>query len=843
MFRTTLANLSRRKLRLAATSLAVLLGVMFTSGTLVLTDSLGATFNELFTNVYANTSAVVRSNHVIKGDLQVAASGSTRGTLSDSMIAKVADIDGVASASGAVQGYTQIIKRNGKALGNPNQGPPTMGSSFATDRAVSPYRVVQGRGPRTSAEFVTDISTAKAAGYRIGDHVPMLTQTGRVTKTLVGVTRFGDKSSAGGSTMSQFTLSEAQRLFGKPGQVDEIWVRANTGVTQAQVVSDIQAAKLAGTETITGAAAAQEAKDLATSFLSFITVFLLVFALIALLVGAFIIANTFSILVAQRTRELALLRAIGASARQVLASVVAEAAIVGLIASAAGLGLGFVVGTGLEALIGGSDFASSTTLSPRTIIASFVIGIGITVLSALFPARKAAKVAPVEAMRQAALEDNAHGRTRMVIGIVFAAICAVTLVAAVAAKRNVYVALGAPAGLIAAVLLGPVIAAAIARASRVLTRRSGMAGHLGVENVLRNPKRTAATASALMIGATLVCAISVFASSAVASIDNLVDTGFHGDAVITSTGNGVPLSDIDKVAKTPGVARMAAMRYGAATVDGTGMIVAASNPADLAALVDMKVSAGDLATLGNDGMAVAETEATRRHWRVGTTVKVVLLDGTAKTLTVKAIYTNPLVGRSVFASTEAIAGSLVQPVSQIAFVKADAGVDSATLVARLDRIMKSNPTATVQTNAEFKKSSAAQMDAFLNIVYAMLGLAVFIAFMGIVNTLGLSILERTRELGLLRAVGMTRRQLRKTIRIEALLISMTGTVVGLVLGTAIGAALIKSFGPNQALTGFAIPVDRLVTVLVVGVIVGLVSAILPARRATRMDPLAALATN
>lgn len=842
MFRATIANLARRKLRLLATSLAVLLGVMFTSGTLVLTDSLGATFDELFTDIYANTSAVVRSSHEVQGGLEVSASGPTRGTLSDELISQVAKTPGAAAAVGFVQDYTQIIKPNGKALGNPNQGPPTMGSSYPTDPALSPYRLAEGRAPRANDEIVTDVAAANDAGYRIGDTVPLLTPIGRTSKKLVGLTLFGDKKSAGGSTMVQFTLAEAQRQLAKEGKVDEIWVRARPGVSEARLVHAIAERHLPGTETITGTAAAQEAKDLATSFLSFITVFLLVFALIALLVGAFIIANTFSILVAQRTRELALMRAIGASARQVLTSVVVEAAVVGLVASGVGLGLGYAVGTGLQRLIGGSDFAASATLSPRTIIGSFAVGIGITVASAALPARRAARIPPITAMRETAIEDTSSGRTRTIIGAVLVAITAAALVAAVARKNNVWVAGGAPAGLLGAVVLGPIIAAGVARASRILVKRKGMAGHLGIENVLRNPKRTAATASALMIGTTLVCAISVFAASALASIDNLVDTGFHGDAVVTSTGNGIPLTDVDRIAADPDVGTFAAMRYGPVTLDGRGTIVSAADPVTLDELVDMKVSAGDLADLGTDGIAVSRRTAERRGWSVGTKVRAEMLDGTKKQVTIRALYTNPLVARDVFAAPETVKGSLLSPVAQIAFVRARPGVSADTLVQHLDKLIARNPTAKIQTNAQFKKSSAAQMNSFLNIVYAMLALAVIIAIIGIVNTLGLSILERTRELGLLRAIGMTRRQLRTTVRIEALLIAMTGTITGLVLGTAIGSSLIKSFGPRQALTGFAIPWVRLVVVLIAGILVGLFAAVFPARRAVRLDPLDALAT-
>ncbi len=842
MFRTTLANLSRRKLRMLATSLAVLLGVMFTSGTLVLTDSLQSTFDDLFSNVYEHTSAIVRSDQKVEGGIEFGAT-QTRGTLPDERIAQVAEADGVAVAEGAVSGYSQVVKSDGKALGNPNQGPPTMGGNWLVDTDLNPYEIVDGRPPQRAGEFVTDVSTADDAGFEIGDEVRLLTPTGDVTATLVGVTKFGDADSAGGSTMVQYTLEQAQEVLNKPGVVDEIWVAAEPGVTQAQVVRNIEALDLPQTEVLTGMDAAQEAKDLATAFLSFFSVFLLVFAAIALVVGAFIIANTFSILVAQRTRELALLRAIGASRRQVLLSVVAEAAVVGVIASVIGLGLGYLVASGLQQLLlGDADTASGASLTTRTVVASFVIGVGITVLSALLPARKAAKVPPVTALRDAAVEDTSHGLARTIIGAVLLVITALALIGAATNNAAGLVGLAALTGLVGAVVFGPSLAGGMARASRALVRRSGMAGHLGVENVLRNPRRTASTASALMIGATLVCAISVFAASAVASIDELVDTGFNGEVVVTSTGNGIPISDVDEARATEGVSAIAALEYGPATVEGRGTLVSATDTAALAELVDMKVSEGSIAEMGTGDVAVSETYAKANGVDLGSQLTAELLDASKVEWTVAAIYRNPLVAQSLLTTPETLEGSLVFPVAQIAFVGAAPGVAPEALVERLEKTFADNPTAQVQTNDQFKDAAASQMNTFLNIVYAMLALAVIIAIIGIVNTLGLSILERTRELGLLRAVGMTRRQLRTTIRIEALLIAMTGTIIGLVLGTAIGAALIKSFGPDQALTGFAIPWFRLIVVLLAGMAVGFLAAVLPTRRATRLDPLDALAT-
>ncbi len=804
MLRTVLANISRRKLRMLGTSLAVLLGVMFTSGTLVLTDC---------------------------------------GELAEADLASIRKISGVATAEGDLLGYTQIIKKNGKALGNPNQGAPTMGGNWLDDPALNPYQIVTGRAPRTADEIVIDRASAKTTGYVVGDRIPLLTPSGRITRTVVGIAKFGDADGPGGASAVSFTTAEAQRVLGRVGKFDEVRIAAEPGISEAQVTAKVRAANLPSVEVVTGTKAADEARKAATAFLSFFSVFLLIFAAIALLVGAFIIANTFSILVAQRTRELALLRAIGASRRQVLMSVVAEAFVVGVLASAVGLGLGFLIATGLQKLLmGNSGLAGSATLSTRTVLLSFLIGIGITVLSALLPARRAARVAPVTAMREAAVEDVSRGRIRAVIGFVLLVLTAALLIAGAAVDSAKLVGVGAVAGLAGAVVFGPVLASWLARGAGRPLRSRGMAGVLGQQNVLRNPKRTASTASALMIGATLVCAITIFAASALASINNLVDTRFNGAVVVSSTGNGLPLNDVKALQDDPALGTVAAMFFAPVTIDGTGTLVAASDPQALEKMVDMETVAGDVGTLGVDDVAVSEAKAMDKGWKLGTKIEASFLDGSTRSLTVRAIYRNTLIAQNVFTNVTAVQDSLIVPFAQVAFISGKPGVSPKALKVQVDKLLKDNPTAKVQTNAEFKASSAAQMDAFLNIVYAMLALAVIIAIIGIVNTLALSIMERTREIGLLRAVGMTRRQIRTMVRIEALLIALTGTIIGIALGTAIGAALMKSFGPEQALTGFDIPVVRLVIVLVAGVVVGFVAAILPARRAARLNPLEALAT-
>ncbi len=844
MLKTILANLRRRKLRLLGTSVAVLLGVMFTSGTLVLTDSLNSAFDALFTDAYANTSAVVRSSKTIDVSATFG-QGETRAKLPTGDVDKVAAVSGVAEVEPSVLGYTQIIGRNGKALGNPNQGPPTLGGNWPTHASMNPYQLIAGHAPETADQIGIDQQSSETTGYKVGDRIDVLTPTGRVTKQIVGIARFGDAKSAGGASAVFFTLAEAQKRLGLGNQIDEIHVVAKPGISEAEIVSRLTAAHIPDAEAITATEATAQTKKAATAFVGFFSTFLLVFGAIALLVGAFIIANTFSILVAQRTRELALLRALGASRRQVLGSVVAEAGVVGVLASVIGLGLGFLVATGLQKAVffNGSGISPPVALTPRTVIASFAIGVGITVLSAILPARRASKVPPVTAMRDVALEDTGRGRIRAGVGLVFLALTVIFLALGVSGRAPIQVGIGALLGLIAAVVLGPVLAVGLGKLlGGALRATGGVASQLGQQNVLRNPKRTASTASALMIGATLVCAISVFAASAVASINSIVDTKFLGKVIVQSTGSGIPLSLVDELSTHKDLGTVAAFSFVPATVDDHPTLLTATDPAKYEKVVDLDVKQGSIASLGEDGVAVARTEADKRGYHLGDHLTVKLIDGSTSQFTIKAIYANHNMGGQIIGARRALERGMVAPIAQMALISGAPGVSAASVRDTAEKVAKNDPTAKVQTAAEFRESAAAQMNGLLNIIYAMLILAVIIAMIGIVNTLGLSILERTRELGLLRAVGMTRRQLRTAVRTEALIIALTGTIIGVVLGTAIGSALIKSIPADQGLTGFAVPPGRLIMVLVVGVLVGLIAAIWPARRAARLDPLEALAT-
>lgn len=848
MFRTILANISRRKLRLVATGLAVLLGVAFTSGTLVLTDTLGATFDNLFSDVYHGTDAVVRSSTVVKVSIEGAGSGTTRGLISDGFVPQIEKIPGVAAVAGSVSaggtssGYAQIVGKNGKALGNPNRGAPTLGGAWVDSPALNPYRLYTGRAPKVAGEVVIDKYSADQTGYKLGNVFEVLTPTGTVNVKLVGIAKFGTSDSAGGASQVLFTTTQAQTVNGTPGKFGEIRVEAKPGVSQQQLVQNISKVLPSSTQTITGTFAAKEQQDRIKQGLSFFSIFLLVFAAVGLVVGAFIIANTFSILVAQRTRELALLRALGASRRQVLASVVAEAAVVGAIASVLGLGLGIVLSQALLKLIAGGTNTTSAVVKPTTIIVAFGIGIGITVLSALFPARRASKVAPVAAMRETEAEPVSGRPLRALVGAGFLLLGILATTFGALGKTVGLVGLGAALCLIGAVTFGPVVATILGRVlGRPARALGGISAQLGEQNVLRNPRRTSSTASALMIGVFLVAGISVFAASALASINKLIDSNFKGQFVVESTGNGLPSTLLNTLSTDPRVGTVAGLSYVPVQVGKSGLIAIGTNPENLPEVYDVQVEEGNFTTIGNTGLAVSRTTAKNHKWSLGSKVVLTYLNGTTHPFTVKAIFKDQPFRTPMFASDKALTGALPVLQSQVIFVAAKPGQTEAQSREVLSQLTADNPTAKVNNAAQFKDEQAAQMAGLLKIIYALLAFAVIIAVFGVVNTLGLSILERTHELGLLRAVGMSRKQVRTSIRVEAVLIAMTGTVVGMVLGIGLGAAVMHSISGSSNLTALAFPVTTLVIVFVLGSLVGVLAAILPAWRAARLDPLRALA--
>jgi putative ABC transport system permease protein len=846
MLKVNLKGLWAHKRRFVGTLLAVLLGVAFLSGTLVLGDTLRANFDTLFASVTADTSAVVRSA------TEVDASPATpRGPVDQSVVDRVRRAPGVAGVQPVVSGLGQLVGRDGKAI--TAMGPP-IASTWIADPRLTPYRLVEGRAPQRPDEVVINRGVAKNGDLQVGDRVAIETPR-RVPVTIVGIATFQDAGGFGGSTYAGFTLQGAQRyLLRQPGKVTSILVTAAPGVSQRQLVADLRPLLPAGVEAITGAELVDESvTDINEGFLGLFRTFLLVFAGIALLVAMFSIANTFSIVVAQRTRESALLRAIGASRRQVLTSVGLEALAVGLIASAAGLAGGIGIASGLKGLFAALGFplpTSGLVFKPVNAAISMSVGVGVTLLAGVLPAVRASRVAPLAALREVAAERAGTSRRRAAAGALLTAAGAGLVVAAVLAggdSMTQLTAIGAVVTIAGVVTAG----AAVARpASRLigapLAWLRGVTGALARRNAMRSPRRTAGAAAALMIGVGVVTLFTVFTASLQATLRQSVDSSFGGDLVIASggfTGGRLDPRMAGQISRLPQVRQASGLATGSALVDGSSQEVTAADPAQLDAVLDLDMTAGSIAGLGGRQLAVAQTVADDKGWGLGTPVRVRFEDGATQTLTVGAIYD----GRDVVVGDYLLPRAswtphAAQEVDNTVLIKLDDGVSLAAGRAAVERAVAPFGAPEVQDRQQYADTVAGSVTTLLTIVYVMLALAIVIALMGIANTLSLSVHERTRELGLLRAVGETRAQLRAMVRWESVIIALFGTVTGLGLGVFLGWGLVRATGEQQGGSVFAAPPAQLGLVLAVGAVAGVLAGIRPARRAARLNVLRAIAT-
>jgi putative ABC transport system permease protein len=856
VFRTAVRGLVARKLRLITTSVAVLLGVAFMAGTLVLTDTIGRTFDELFADVNAGTDAYVRSADSLPGAWQGTVQ---RARVSADVLAAVGRVPGVRTAEGTVEGYTQLIDKAGKAMGNPNTGAPTLGGNWRSVEQLNPFDLVEGHAPEAGDEVVIDRGSAKSAHFVVGDTVQLLTPAGPGTARVAGIATFGTTDSPAGASYVLFPTARAQELLAEPGMFDGIAVVAADGVTQAEVRDRIAAAVPADVEVLTGAEITAENQQDIKDDLKFFNTFLLAFALIALFVGSFIIYNTFSIIVAQRDRENALLRAIGASRRQVLGAVLLEATAVGLFASLAGLVAGVAVAAGLKALLGATGIdipAGSLVVSSSTVVVSLVAGLAVSLASALFPARRAAKVPPVAALRDLAIDHSSRSTRRVIAGVVVGGVGAALLVAGLFGSADGAVAkvgLGATMVFLGVAVLGPVLARPLSRfLGAPVPALRGMPGALARENAMRNPKRTSATASALMIGVGLVGFITIFAASTKATINSVTDGLIHSDFIVDSGSfgdGGFNPALTQRLAAIPEVDMATPIGVVPAEINRAGQDVVAIDPATFGAVFRPDIAEGALSALGADGLAVLTRTAEDNGWHVGDTVPVRFAATGQQLFTVRAIFefaggnggvpfATASKGDFVISRAAAATNAPDTTDSKIFVTVAD-GVGTPQARAALEQATGDYPTADVQDRDQFKTEQSAQINQVLNLIYALLGLAVIIALIGIANTLALSIYERRRELGLLRAVGMTRQQLRATVRWESVIIALLGTGLGLGVGLFFGWALVTALR-EEGFDTFHVPVGQLAVIAVIGALAGVTAAVLPARKASRLDTLRAI---
>ncbi|CAM5321718.1 ABC transporter permease [Streptomyces fumanus] len=839
MFRTALRNVLAHKTRLLMTVLAVLLGVAFVSGTLVFTNSL--------TDAYQNSSAK-GFDHV---DVAVSAEykeaeGDRVGEvpeLTGALIDEAAKVPGAASAVGVVRGFTAVAGKDGKLIGG---GFSTQGGNYwGTDDPR--YPLTDGRAPKGADEVLIDAKTAERTGYRVGDTVRLSVDGPVLTPRITGVFDTDDGAVAAGGSLALFDTATAQKLFGKPGTYDEIDVTAKPGVSQAALKAGLDKALPADlVETTTGAKLAEDQAESISSQMSGMKQGLLVFAGIALFVGTFIIANTFTMLVAQRTKELALLRAVGASRRQVTRSVLTEALVVGVVAAVAGLAAGIGIGAGLRALMGTLDAQvpdGPLVVTPGTVATALAVGVLVTMLAAWLPSRRAAKIPPVAAM--SSLHAKATTKSlvlRNTIGALFSAAgVAVVLVATTmdGTDGQAPMGLGAVLLIIGVFVLTPLLSRPLIAAAAPVLRLFGVAGRLARQNSVRNPRRTAATASALMIGLTLITGMTVMAGSLQKSIDKMAAAAIEADYVV-SMANGHSLSpDVAReLARADGVTATSPMRNAASRIDGDTEYLTGVTGSAIGELTDLKVTDGAFRVAGAS-VVVDDGTAESHGWRAGSTFTVAYEDGEKQRLTVAGVYEGNELFRGILLDTGALAPHQSDPDDMQVLVKTSGGA-SDTAKDKLEKALGSNPAIKVQDKKDLSNEIAQMFTLMLNMLYGLLAMAVIVAVLGVVNTLAMSVFERSQEIGMLRAIGLDRRGVKRMVRLESLVISLFGGVLGIGLGVFFGWAAGELLGSRMPTYELVLPWARMAVFLLLAAAVGVLAALWPARRAGRLNMLRAI---
>jgi putative ABC transport system permease protein len=849
--RVAVRGLMGRKVRAALTAIAIVIGVAMVSGTFVLTDTIKAAFSTVFTTVYQNTDAVITGKSAISTNNNNGNSPTTP-SLPASLLTQVRALPQVAEASGSISDTAQLVGRNGKVISS--GGAPGLAFSYSpAGQHFNPLKLTSGSFPSAPNEIDIDSSTASKHDYKVGDEIGVVARGPVERFRIVGTVEIGGVSSLGGATIAIFTLPEAQRLFNKVGKYDQISVAARHGDTPQDVVNAIKPLLGPSAQVRTGQAQAQQATKDTSGFLNIFQDFLLAFGGIALFVGSFVIANTLSITIAQRTRELATLRTLGATRRQVLRSVLIEAFVIGALASIVGLFLGLLLAKGLNSLLvsfGINLPQTSTVFKARTIVVALAVGIVITMIAALRPALRATRVPPIAAAREGALlppsrwaKYGTHAAGGTILAAVALMLVGLLVSGLSTGLRLLAVGLGAVGLFIGVAMLAPKLVPPMVRvlgwpASRV----GGGAGKLAQGNSARNPARTASTASALMIGLALVTLVGVLAAGLRTGFKNSVNKAFVADYAITATNNFSPISLASEhaVRSVPGATAVVGIRAGDGRAYGSSVNVTGVPPnASQAIKVDWTQGGPQTpAQLGSDGAFVGKDYAKAKHLNVGSPLSVETPSGRFLHLKLVGI-SNPPKGASPYGdvaiSQALFDGAYQNPQNLFTFVNMQGGVTAANTGA-LNSALSGFPDAKLQTKSQFIDNQLSGLTTLLNLLYVLLSLSIVVSLFGIVNTLVLTVFERTRELGMLRAVGMTRRQVRRMIRQESVITALLGAAFGIPLGillaALIGAAI--NFG------SFTIPVGTLIVFVLAAIIAGLVAAILPARRAGRLNVLQAL---
>ncbi|MFD7452753.1 ABC transporter permease [Kitasatospora sp. NPDC059827] len=859
MFRTALRNVLAHKGRLLMTMLAVMLGTAFVSGTLIFTDTMGQALRTQNSKSYADIAVTVSDNAAVGNGYDVGAVAADTPNLTEETRRKVAALPGTAEARGVVSGFAGIADKKGALIGN---GFSTTGTNYVpgADGTDPRYPLVEGRGPKDATEIALDTKTAEKGGYKVGDTVRVAVNGPVMQLKLTGTLHTNDPRVMAGGSLAAFDTATAQSLYLSPGRFAELDVKAKPGTDDAALLTAVKQAlpQADNIEAKTGRELAAEQDKMIGKLTKVLNTFFLGFAGIALFVGVFIIANTFSMLVAQRTRELALLRAVGATRRQITRSVKIEAVLVGLTASVGGLLAGIGIALGLKALLNGPMDANlpdgPLLVAPLTVLTSLATGVLVTLVAAWLPARRASRIAPVAAM--SATEQPATQKSLVVrntIGLLFSVAGLGSLAAGVSGKEVKLVGLGAAALLLGVFVLTPLLSRPlIALLAPVLRAVYGTPGKLAQENAVRNPRRTAATASALTIGVTLITSLTVIGASVNKAVDNSTDSDIKADYTVAMQ-NGSKLSDdvAAQVARTPGVSVMSTERGLPVTVgqakgqgqgeeDGNQEWLTAVDAATIDQLATVKIKEGSADALKQGKLLVSSGRSERAGYKLGDTLAVTYPDGTKGALTVGGVLEANTALASLIAP-EAVVGPHAKPGSGLDKILVK-GTNGATeqLKQSLRDATGGNPLIAVKGDKDIKSESRKTVDSILNLMYGLLGMSVVIAVLGVVNTMAMSVFERRREIGMLRAIGLDRLGIRRMVRLESLLIALFGGLVGVGLGILSAWAVVRTMAGDLKGISTVVPPLQIGGFLLAAAVIGLLAALWPAYRAAKLDILDAI---
>ncbi|MEV6180742.1 ABC transporter permease [Streptomyces sp. NPDC052016] len=839
MFRTALRNVLAHKARLLMTVLAVMLGVAFVSGTLVFTNTISDAYQKSSAKGFDQVDVAVRPEYQESEGDQVGRTAE----LTQDLLEESGRVPGAAAAIGVVNGFTALADKDGKLIGG---GFQSQGGNYWGDKDPR-YPLKDGSAPHGAGQVVIDSETARRAGYEVGDTIRMSVDGPVLTPKITGVFTTDDGNVAAGGSLALFDTATAQKLFGKTGTYDQIDVRAAAGTSQSALKAALDKALPADlVETTTGRELADEQAELISSQMSGLKQGLLVFAGIALFVGTFIIANTFTMLVAQRTKELALLRAVGASRRQVTRSVLIEAFVVGTVAGGTGLVAGIGIGAGLRSLMGtlGATVPDGPlVISPGTVATALAVGVVITMLAAWLPGRRAAKIPPVAAMSSVHAQATTRSLVlRNTIGALFSAAGVAVVLAATTmdgSDGQAPMGLGAVLLIIGVFVLTPLLSRPLIAAAAPVLRIFGVSGKLARQNSVRNPRRTAATASALMIGLTLITGMTVMAGSLQKSIDKMASSAISADYVV-SMANGNELSpDVDeKLRATDGVTATSPLRNAPSRVDGQTEYLTGVNGSVIGELTDLPIDNGSFKVGGTD-VVVDRDRAESLGWKAGSSFTVAYEDGKKQRLTVAGVYEGNELISGILLDNATLAPHVTDPTDMQVMVKTSGGASDATK-DRLEKALGSNPAISVQSKQDISEEIAQMFTLMLNMLYGLLAMAVIVAVLGVINTLAMSVFERSQEIGMLRAIGLDRRSVKRMVRLESLVISLFGGVLGIGLGVFFGWAAGELLATKMATYELVLPWGRMTVFLALAAAVGVLAALWPARRAARLNMLAAI---